>query len=810
MIYFVEGSGASRLILSRRSNLPNPTPSVDTPNNALLDEIQKRVLWLACRMVDYANNERPNPTGLKVGGHQASSASVATVMTYLFFEYMRAGDRISVKPHASPVYHAIQYLLGNLDPEYLKALRGFHGLQAYPSRTKDPDGVDFSTGSVGLGAVAPNFAWLAEEYVRDHMDPNSGPDRRFISLVGDAELDEGVVWESIADPSLADLKNVLWVVDLNRQSLDRIVPGIRVKVWREMFQANGWKVIDAKYGRKLEAAFAEPNGDLLRQSIDDMSNDLYQRLLRVDGPTLREWLPRASRSPDDLAELLGRWDDDELSDIFHNLGGHDFDVLRDAFGQVDLDSGPNVLFAYTLKGWMLPTIGHPQNHSATLNSKQMTQLRESLGVPSEEASSRLNSDTPAGRLCLDKGFEFQLSRSANGAPPKIEVPKEFGRSYNGRMSTQQIFGLVLTELSRGSDRLHERVVTISPDVASSTNLGGWINKAGVWAKRPHEEYPEDQDRGVIQWDESAEGQHIELGISENNLFMALGQFGLTHEMTGEMLFPIGTLYDPFIRRGLDAFLYSVYAGGRFIVVGTPSGVTLGPEGGSHQSGVTPSIGVELPELGFYEPCFGQELEWVILSALENIRARKESTYLRLTTKTADQGLFTAPKDPEAREALRLQVIQGAYRLVDRRKDAGYDADENAVHVFASGAVVPEAVEASRALLDEGIYANVINVTGPGPLYARYQETVHAAVRANPAPDPFLSDVIDDSERAAPIVTVVDGHPHTLAWLGAALHVPAYPLGVTRFGQSGNPDDLYREYEIDSTSIMAACFAALGI
>ena len=779
----------------------NLAPVADTSRtgNALLEEIQDRVLWLACHMVDYANNERPNPTGLKVGGHQASSASVVTAMTYMFFEYMRAGDRISVKPHSSPVYHAIQYLLGNLDPEYLKSLTGFHGLQAYPSRTKDPDGVDFSTGSVGLGAVAPNWAWLAEEYVRDHLDPNSGPDRRFISLIGDAELDEGVVWEAIADPSLADTKNVLWVVDLNRQSLDRIVPGIRVKVWREMFEANGWKVVDAKYGRKLQAAFAEPNGELLRGAIDDMSNDLYQRLLRVDGATLREWLPRASKHPGDLAELLGKWDDDELSEIFHDLGGHDFDVLREAYNELDLESGPNVLFAYTLKGWKLPTIGHPQNHSATLNSRQMTQLRESLGVPEDETASRLRSDTPAGRLCLDRGFELQLSRRSNGAPPQIDIPTEFGRSYNGRMSTQQIFGLVLTELSRSTEHLHERVVTISPDVASSTNLGGWINRAGVWAKRPQEEFPDDLERSSISWDESEEGRHIELGISENNLFMALGQFGLTHEMTGEMLFPIGTLYDPFVRRGLDAFLYSVYAGGRFIVVGTPSGITLGPEGGSHQSGVTPSVGVELPELGFYEPCFGQELEWILLAALENIRTRKESTYLRLTTKNADQGLFTLPKDDDAREALRRQVISGAYRLVDRRKDDGYEAGVNDVNVFASGAVVPEAVEASSKLLDEGIYASVINVTGPGPLYAGYQETVHAAVRGKPVAAPFLQDILDGQERRAPIVTVVDGHPHTLAWLGAALNVPTYPLGVTRFGQSGNPDDLYREYEIDSDS-----------
>jgi len=231
-------------------------PAVETlsDRDKLLHEIQKRVLWLSINMVDYANTARPNLSGLKVGGHQASSSSVVTIMTYLYFEYMRSGDRISVKPHASPVYHAIQYLLGNLDASYLKTLRQFHGLQAYPSRTKDPDGVDFATGPVGLGAVAPIFAWMTEEYVRSHLAPGSGLDRRFISLVGDAELDEGVVWEAIADPALSDISNVLWVIDLNRQSLDRIIPGIRVKIWREMFAANGWNVIDAKYGKKLQAA----------------------------------------------------------------------------------------------------------------------------------------------------------------------------------------------------------------------------------------------------------------------------------------------------------------------------------------------------------------------------------------------------------------------------------------------------------------------------------------------------------------------------------------------------------------------------
>ena len=311
----------------------------------------------------------------------------------------------------------------------------------------------------------------------------------------------------------------------------------------------------------------------------------------------------------------------------------------------------------------------------------------------------------------------------------------------------------------------------------------------MWAKRPQEEFPEDLERSSISWDESEEGRHIELGISENNLFMALGQFGLTHEMTGEMLFPIGTLYDPFVRRGLDAFLYSVYAGGRFIVVGTPSGVTLGPEGGSHQSGVTPSIGVELPELGFYEPCFGQELEWILLAALENIRTRKESTYLRLTTKNADQGLFTLPKDAEAREALRRQVIRGAYRLVDRRKDDGYEAGVNDVNVFASGAVVPEAVEASSKLLEEGIYASVINVTGPGPLYAEYQETVHAAVRGKPVAAPFLQGVLDGQERRAPHRhrrRRPPPHPRVAGSRPQRAHIPARRHPVRPVGQPRRP------------------------
>ena len=774
----------------------------------VLLEIQDRVLWLSIQMTHYANNVRKSKDGTKVGGHQTASSSIVTLMTSLYFDFMRAGDRLSLKPHASPVFHAIQFLLGNLDGEYLKTLRALHGLQAYPSRTKDPDNVDFSSGSVGLGAVAPNFAALVEEYCRSHLDHYDPPVHRYISVVGDAELDEGSVWEAIAEPSMADLANILWVVDLNRQSLDRIIPGIRVKAWREMFEANGWRVIDAKYGKRLESAFAEPKGELLRQAIDDMSNQVYQRLLRVSPEALREWLPRASPYPDDLRRFIDKWDNLELQELIRNLGGHDFAMLREAFTQVDMHPGPNVVFAYTLKGWRLPSVGDPQNHNVVMSHEQMEQLRDQLGVPETEIWSGFDPESDAGRLCAKVRERLAVGDDGRKGSPGISTVADFGRTYRGNMSTQQIFGLVLTDVARNLPDVARRVVTVSPDVASSTNLGGWINKVGVWVMTERESMPEEGVVRSLNWREFAQGQHIELGISENNLFMALGQLGLSSEMTGELLFPIGTLYDPFVRRGLDAFVYSVYSGAKFIVVGTPSGITLAPEGGAHQSLITPSIGVEIPQLAFYEPCFGQELEWIMLDALEQIRLRKRSTYLRLTSHRVDQGLLNVPEDPAAREYLRRQVLAGAYRLVDRRSEPNYQPGVNVVHIFAVGALVPEAVEASGRLLVEGVMANVVNVAGPGPLYMHFQESVRAAMDAEPGPSAFMKDVIPLEDRGAPLVTVVDGHPHSLAWVGGALHSPVFPLGVTDFGQSGTRSELYQEYGIDVASIVAACFGAL--
>ena len=771
---------------------------------ALLQAVEKRVLWLATYLVHYANNLRPNVEGVKVGGHQTSSASVATVMTALYFDFLRAGDKVSIKPHASPVFHAIQFLLGNLDGRYLKTLREFHGLQSYPSRTKDPDQVDFSTGSVGIGSVAPNFAALVEDYLRSRPGSRPAQGRRVVSLVGDAELDEGSVWEAIAEPALQNLAHLTWIVDLNRQSLDRIIPGIRVRCWREMFAANGWTVIDVKYGRRLQSAFALPNGELLRTCIDELSNDAYQRLLRLPAASLRQWLPTKSRFPRDLTRLLARWDDAALQDLFWNLGGHDFAALGEALAQVNQTSGPAVVFAYTLKGWGLPTVGHARNHSALLSAEEIEALRLRSGVAAGAEWAGFDPDSEEGRFCAETGE--QLQRAPQAAPVEINpVPPAVGCVHTGWRSTQQTFGNILTAILREAPDLGGRMVTMSPDVASSTNLGGWINKTGVWQKHAREELPSEPEGSALKWTESPHGQHIELGLSENNLFMALGQFGLARELFGEVLFPVGTLYDPFVRRGLDAFFYSCYSGGKFIVVGTPSGITLAGEGGAHQSLGSQSIGTEMPGLRSYEPCFGQELEWIFLDALEQVRLGRASTYFRLSTKAIDQGLFPAPATPAAE--LRLAVIRGGYRMVDRSGVAGYSPGRNTVTIFAVGVLVPEAIQAGERLLEEGILANVINVTGPGPLYQDFQ-----ACRGHGGAGHRVSHIetlVPPADRVAPVITLIDDHPHTLAWVGGALGARSYPLGVTAFGQSGSCRDLYREYGLDAASVVAIARRALG-
>ena len=709
-------------------------------------------------------------------------------MTVLFFDFMRGGDRVAVKPHAAPVLHAIQYLLGNLEKRYLTTLRSYHGLQAYPSRTKDPYPVDFSTGSVGLGAVAPNFAALVNRYVQARFGTADHPERRFIAVIGDAELDEGSVWEAVAEPALAHLDNILWIVDLNRQSLDRVVPGIRVRQLEEMFRANGWNVFEAKYGRRLQAAFSEPGGESLKRRIDEMSNEEYQFVLRSGAEAIHRALGETC--------LVDR-SDEEVKRLWADLGGHDLDVLSGVLAEADANPGPSVIFAYTIKGWGLPIAGDPLNHSALLSSEQMEDLRNRLGIPPDDAWAAFSDESAEAVLCADR--RRLLARLSPRSRQSIELPVDLGRDYGVVNSTQRAFGQILTTLRRIVPEAGRRVVTVSPDVATSTNLGGWINQVGVWS--PQEEQDPFTALGprLIKWERTPDGQHLELGISETNLLMALGQLGLSAEANGQPLFPIGTLYDPFVARALDAFVYALYSGSKFIVVGTPSGITLSTEGGAHQSVITPAIGLSLPGVVYYEPCFALELEWILLESLRALRRDDDpkSAYLRLSTAPIDQRLL-AVRD---RDRLRAKVLSGAYRLIDRTTEPGCVPGRNLVEIWATGVMVPEAARASEELLQDGYYANVVNCVSPDLVYRAWQDGVVRSLETL-RPEPFEVTV------GAPIVTVLDGHPSALAWIGSMTGQRTYPLGVTRFGESGLPSELYKECRIDWESIYAACCVAL--
>jgi pyruvate dehydrogenase E1 component len=755
-----------------------------------LEAVERRVLWLATSIVHHANKVRETPSGVKVGGHQASSASMVGIMTALWFGHLAAADRVSVKPHAAPVLHAINYLLGELDRSYLTELRTFGGLQSYPSRIKDPDPVDFSTGSVGIGATATIWSAIANRYVVDHFEaPRAG---RQIALLGDAELDEGAIWEALVDPMVPTLGELMWVVDLNRQSLDRIVPDIAAERIRSMFAAAGWQTIVVKYGRFLRELFERKGGEALRLRIDAMPNEEYQRLLRADAGELRERLPGSGSGRTEVKGLIADLDDAELRRSIRDLGGHDLADLLAAFREADAATDrPSVVFAYTIKARGLATEGHPANHSALLTTPEWEQLAASLGADAAEPWAPFVDGSAEAGLCEAAAADLRREPIEPEEPPA--VPVDVGRDHRGSASTQQAFGRFFSDLGHGAPEVAERVVTVSPDVGTSTNLGGWINRAGIWNPQARVDWFADDTDTLVRWREDREGQHIELGIAEINMVGLLGELGAAWSRDGRPLLPIGTIYDPFVSRALEPWSFGIYAGGQSILVGTPSGVSLAPEGGAHQSISTPSVGIGQPGCIAWEPAFGQDLEWTLLDALGRLgRPGGESAYFRLTTRPIDQGLAAVPGAPQAREQRRQLALGGGYVL---RAAAGGPPQ---VTLVASGVSVAEACAAHDELAADGVAADLVVLTSA--------DLVFRALRARQGladGDAAILDAIFPAERAAPLVTVLDGHPHALAFLAAVNETPLAALGVDDFGQSGDVGDLYVHFGIDAETIVGA-------
>src|SRR4051812_2083625 len=751
-----------------------------------LKVLDERLRWLSVWIIHHANHIRTSDDGLKVGGHQASCASMTAIMAALYFHALGPNDRVAVKPHAGPVLHAVHYLLGTQSREQLENFRGFGGAQSYPSRTKDKIPVDFSTGSVGLGVAITLFASLVQDYLSAHgwMD---GADRgRFVALIGDAELDEGNIYEAIIEGAKHDVRNLWWIIDYNRQSLDATSADRMFERFDEIFQSCGWRVVELRHGKRLQAVLAEH--PTLKGWFEKLSNAELSALHYQGGAAWRKRL--GCEFGKDAAEFLGEYDDDALALLFTDLGGHCVESLVEAFDAAQ-DDVPTLFIAWTIKGFGLPFAGHKDNHSGLMNPTQLAALRETMGIGEGREWEPLDgvgdNARPGVEALIDRSRIAREKRARSfGSVTVPALPPPAGQEQ----STQAAFGRILLDLSKAGGDLADRIVTTSPDVTVSTNLGAWVNQRGLFRRSEMPDvFAQAKIASAQKWSGNKNGQHVELGIAENNLFLMLAAAGLSGDLFGQRLFPIGTLYDPFIARGLDALNYACYQDARFLLVATPSGITLGPEGGAHQSINPPLIALGQPGLRHYEPAYADELAAMMEHAFRLIDdPAGESTYLRLSTRSIAQV-------ERADDGWRDAALAGGYWLREPSADAE-------AAIVAMGAVMPEALGAWQELSEDIPGLGLLAVTSPDLLHRGWTQA-QARRWSGAREASHIEQLLSKLAPKAGLVTLADAAPASLSWLGGVLGQRVAPLGVEKFGQTGSLADLYAAYRLDGTAIAEA-------
>ncbi len=758
---------------------------------ATLDTIDARLRWLSSWTIHNANHLRDSRDGLKVGGHQASCASISTIMTALYFAALGPNDRVAVKPHAAPILHAIHYLLGTQTLEQLQAFRSFGGMQSYPSRTKDQIPVDFSTGSVGLGVAVTAFASLVQDYLVAQGKLAAEDTGRMIALMGDAELDEGNIYECLIEAYKHDVRNCWWIVDYNRQSLDATTADRMFDRFDDIFETCGWRVLTLKHGKLQRAAFKRPGGLQLEEWIEHCPNADFAALTYQGGAAWRARLMRDIGARQDVAALIDSHDDAALARLMTNLGGHCIETILDAFAQA-ADDKPTCFIAYTVKGYGLPFAGHKDNHAGLMNPGQIAGLRDQMGIAAGEewvpfaglgdnAQASLNAfidQSPLKTKVADRAF------AAVPVPARLPVPE------GEDQATQTAFGKILLDLAKSGHQLADHIVTTSPDVTVSTNLGAWVNQRGLFRRKDMADvFAAARIPSAQKWAGRPAGQHIELGIAENNLFLMLAAAGISAPLFGTRLMPVGTVYDPFIARGLDALNYGCYMNARFLLVATPSGLTLGPEGGAHQSINSPLIGMGQPGLTYYEPAYADEVALLMGHAFRHMQADDGgAVYLRLSTRSIAQ-------IARADDRWEAGAIKGGYWL--KPPAPGAEAA-----IIATGAILPEALEAWEQLCDDVPGIGLMAVTSPDLLH-RGWSAARAARWNGGGEAAHIATLLGALSPSAGLVTVIDGSPGTLSWIGGVRGNRVSPLGMDRFGQTGDLPDLYREYRLDAAAIIDA-------
>jgi pyruvate dehydrogenase E1 component len=559
-----------------------------------------------------------------------------------------------------------------------------------------------------------------------------------------------------------------------------------------VFEAFGWNLIVLKYGKLQEEAFNEPGGDELKRWIDECPNQLYSALIYEGGANFKTRVLDDIGDQSSVSKLINKRSDEEFLELMANLGGHCVHTLCDAFKNIK-DDKPTAFIAYTIKGWGTPLAGHKDNHAGLMTKAQMETFKAKLGIlDGNEWNSFSDQEETIELDQYIKNLPFQKAGHRRFKSKKIEVDNDI-LITDTSISTQNAFGKILDQYAKNNTEFSKRIITTSPDVSVSTNLGPWINRKGLFSRVESSDTFRDRKIPSVQkWIFSKEGQHIELGIAEMNLFLMLGAAGLSHELFGERLFPVGTVYDPFVARGLDAMNYACYQDARFMLAGTPSGISLAPEGGAHQSIGTPLIGISQPGLLSFEPAFADELSIIMNYGFDYLQMENGgSVYLRLSTRSIEQ------PHRQIDESLKENILKGGYWL----KKPG--ANPHIIIIY-QGVIANEVIEAASMLGERFKDIGVLSVTSSDNLFHDWKNTSSnfSSQKAQSHIETLLSSIPKDTK----LITVIDGHPMTLSWVGSVYGHKTITLGVDRFGQTGNIKDLFSEFEIDSNSISKLGFA----
>lgn len=856
----------------------------------------------------------------KVGGHSSASSSALHILGALHLVEKTGFDFICNKPHASPADHSYNYLLNlflkadhsRFSLEEMNV--AMQGLRKFPNEGQpvfqsyhsayDPDYHNFiPTGTVGIPPVNIGYLALAYRYAERH-GYDVPKNAHFWAVMGDSEFREGSLHEAVPDFAERELGNLTWIVDYNRQSLDghRItnkgaLHGTDAERIHRSMEANGWHVVQVRHGQKRLELFKRKGGDVFQRLLEqDLQDYEIQVLLLIKDPKeIRTYLKSKTK---DIETFLKNVDDDELVLAVRDFGGHDFKSLLDAFAETKAETKrPSIIIAHTIKGWGLEMAATPGNHSALPEESEIDALAKKVGIPAGQEFARFDESSPEGKYLKSRGDElykemvaqYDLKKKNQAFFTKIadelgELPESL--DINFKMAnyphTQWMLGQLTAKLTRIANTsldpkklkdkqkpLNERekpfhlpaemIVSMAPDVGTSTNLNpsmdGKIFGHAVEDFETEFHVKDSKTPDLIPGEEPTD-RFLRFEIAEANVMSCMGSFGKMRDVLGIPLYPLMTVYDFFIKRAHDQYFYNLYWKSSFVLVGTPSGVTLSPEGAQHGW----KSDFQIPNQITWEPAFCQELDWIFV---ESIRRHMSGTdegrngvLIRGVTRGLDQKLFLqnlkrqqrfkvgqpeslmlaeypieggtdessieSMSDAEILASIRDDVLSGAYYLIDYRGYKGYEPGDNVVNIFAMGSLVSEAIKASEELLKKGVYANVIVVTCTDLLIGNlahennYQHLREGlGINANLYLQPSLNGHMQNPElktvagRRIPIVSVHDGEPGLLDNIGSIIGVRHESMAVRKHSRCGRPSDIYRYHHIDGDSVAEACGQVLA-